>query len=162
MIRKIIILGTAFTCLATAAAAGLMYQASCGACGYTSGDLPVGRGMDPFGRNGLYCAPDWKMVVIVHFDLRKLLPPGTDPGPHASDNACGAACEKYLGDWSYPAVIEVGKLPAYAVTTFGDDKERSSPRLELVEKGVPIENKVYTCPYCGKVKLVFAAAGKWD
>lgn len=161
MVRKIIVVGWALLCLAAWARAGVFYTASCSACGYKCDDLHVGSGMYPCGRNGLYCARDWKTVVIVHFDLRKLLPPGTDPGPNADENALGAACDKYLGDWRYPAVIEAGKLPSYA-TMGAAYKGKPVPRLELVETGVPINGKPYTCPRCGKVKLMFMRAGLWD
>jgi len=163
MLKRILVLGAVFICLGAAAAeAGMMYKASCGACGFTSADLHVGCGMYPFGRHGLYCARDWKTVVIVFFDLRKLLPPGTDPGPNAGPDACGAACDKYLGGWTYPAVIAAGKLPSYATVATAAYQGKPIPRLALVEDGAPLDRKSYTCPRCGKVKLIFTKTGLWD
>lgn len=162
MARRTFVLGLVVLCLAGWAHAGMFYTASCSACGYKIGDLHVGGGMYPCGRNGLYCARDWKTVVVVYFDLRPLLPAGTDPGPNADEEALGAACDKYLGDWRYPAVIEAGKLPSYATIAAAAYKGKPVPRLALVETGVPLERKAYTCPRCGKVKLIFAKAGLWD
>lgn len=161
MIKRHFVLAIMLLSLAGAAGAGMMYRGSCSACGYTSGDLHLGGGMYPCGRNGLYCARDWKTVVVVYFDLRDLLPPGADPGPNADEDALGAACDKHLGDWRYPAVIEAGKLPSYA-TLGAAYKGKAAPRLTLVETGVPLDRKLYTCPRCGKVKLLFAKTGLWD
>jgi len=147
---------------AAAAGAGSIYEAACGACGYKSGDLFVGGGEDPFVRQGLYYARDWKAVVVIYFDLKRALADEAGLGPGPDPEAYWTTYQKYMDDWTYPAVIEEGELPAYATVATAAYNGKTPSRLELVENGVPLEKKAYTCPRCGKVKLVFANAGKWD
>lgn len=164
MAKRGFVAGLAVVILAAAAAAGAgeVYNGACAACGYKAEDLLLGHGPDESRPHGLYCAPDWKAVVVVNFDLSKALAAEAGLGPGNDPEAYWTAYEKCISNWKYPAVIEAGKLPTYAEIAGDDYKGKPTPRLLLVETGVPSENKLYTCPRCGKVQLVFAAGGKWD
>lgn len=163
MAKRRFISGLAIVILAAAAAgAGEVYDGTCAACGYKAEDLLLGHGPDESRPHGLYSAPDWEAVVAVYFDLTKALAAEAGLGPANDPEVYWTAYEKYMTAWKYPAVIEAGKLPAYAEIAGDDYKGKPPPRLLLVETGVPLENKPYTCPRCGKVELFFVNGGKWD
>jgi hypothetical protein len=162
MPKRVFVLIGAFLICAAAAGAGQVYNGACSACGYKADDLLLGHGPDESRPHGLYYARDWKAVVVVNFDLTKALAEEAGLGPGNDPEAYWTAYEKWINAWSYPVVIEAGKLPTYAEVAGAAYQGKPTPRLELVESGISQEGVAYPCPRCGQVKLVFVNGGKWD
>jgi ribosomal protein S27AE len=155
------VLSAAVLGLAAAAHAGVVLGASCGACGYTS-DVRAGVGKGSYDHYAVYYARDWKAVVAVHFDLKAAAADKEGLDADADAAAYRAAYDKFMRGYSYPVIMEAGKLPSYAMVVTAPYRGKTPPRLELVESGMPRMGVAYPCPRCGKVQLIFARTGMWD
>lgn len=153
-------LSAALLALAAAASAGVVLKGTCGACGYAGEGVRAGVGKGSYDHYAVYYARDWKAVVAVHFDLKAAAGEGLGAG--ADPAAYRAAYDKFIKGWSYPVIVDAGKLPAYAAVVTMPYRGKTPPRLELVESGMPGMGVAYPCPRCGNVKLVFARTGMWD
>lgn len=162
MVKRAVALAAAIICFGAIAEAGLIYEGECGACGYAVYDLFIGTGEEPLGEQALYYAGAWKAVVVVYFDLKEALAAEAGLGPGNDPETYWTAYEKFASDWSCPIVIEEGQIPPWAEIVGEAYKGKAAPRLVLLEGGSPLEGKGYPCPRCGKAKLVFSKAGKWD